>query len=975
MTRIALYLLGPPRIERQGQPVPLDTRKAVALAAYLALEGQAKRRETLQALLWPEYPSTRAAASLRRTLSVLNKGLGGEGLNIEREQVWLEAGAEVWVDVQAFRAALAECARHGHDARQTCPDCLEPLREAAALYRDDFMAGFALRDSMAFDDWQFFQREGLRRELAGALERLIGLLSERRELEAAIGHARRWLALDPWQEPAHSRLMLLYAWSGQRAAALRQYEECRRVLQRELAVEPLEETTALYEAIRRNQPPPPPAAGGAAPAEARPRREAAPALPLAGRAPEQAALRAALEGARLGGRLVVLEGEAGIGKTRLAEALLAEARRRGAAVLTGRGYEGEARLAYAPILALLRDAAQAPWAASWTRGLTPETLEETARLLPGLGGARPTGAGLPPLESPGAQTRFFEALTQALHAALAAGAATDEAPPGVVFLDDLHWADESTLDLLSYLLRRSLDRPLAVLAAWRGDLVPPSHRLRALLAEATRRGVGQLITLPRLGPEAVDELLHAALGAAAVPQALAERLYRESEGLPFAVVEYLEALQRSAGGGESADWSLPEGLRALLGARLRGLSESAQQLLGAAAVLGGPFDADTLQAAAGRSAEETLQGLERAAARGLVRELEGSGDGGAPQYDFSHEKLRALALEGLSAARRRLLHGRAAEALVRQARGRLASGPRAAAVAEHFRLAGRPAEAARYFQQAGEHARALYANAEAIGHFEAALALGHPDTASLHEALGDLHTLAGDYAAALAAYREARKLAPVEAAAGLEHKRGLVCHRRGEWEQAAAHFAAALQADPAPGQEGARARVLADWSQTARQMGAVERAEELAGQALALAEVAGDRRALASCHNLLGMLAGGRGDLGAARQHLEHSLRLAEALGDAEAQAAALNNLARALAGAGELELARTLTERALAICAAVGDRHRMAALYNNLADLLHDAGETEQAMARLKQAVAIYAEIGQAEGAWQPEIWMLAAW
>ena len=148
---------------------------------------------------------------------------------VDRESVDL-AHDDIWVDVVRFDDLLAECKTHGHPESEVCAECLPPLTEAVELYRDDFMAGFGLRDSVAFDDWQFFQSESLRRELAGALERLARGRGALGEWEAAIAHARRWLALDILHEPAHRLLMTLYAWSDQRAAALRQYRECVRIL-------------------------------------------------------------------------------------------------------------------------------------------------------------------------------------------------------------------------------------------------------------------------------------------------------------------------------------------------------------------------------------------------------------------------------------------------------------------------------------------------------------------------------------------------------------------------------------------------------------------------------------------------------------------------------------------------------------------------------------------------------------------------
>ena len=208
MSRTTISLLGTPRIEHDGVPVEVDTRKAIALAAYLAVTEQSHTRDALAGLLWPEYSQSRARAALRRTLSSLGKARAEGWLRVDRESVGLD-NATIWVDVTRFHDLLAECKEHGHPESEACPDCLLPLTEAVALYRDDFMSGFGLRDSVAFDDWQFFQSESLRKELAGALERLARGRGALGEWEAAIAHARRWLAMDTLHEPAHRLLMAL----------------------------------------------------------------------------------------------------------------------------------------------------------------------------------------------------------------------------------------------------------------------------------------------------------------------------------------------------------------------------------------------------------------------------------------------------------------------------------------------------------------------------------------------------------------------------------------------------------------------------------------------------------------------------------------------------------------------------------------------------------------------------------------------
>jgi predicted ATPase len=178
--------------------------------------------------------------------------------------VGLNREVGVWLDVDEFQDRLAACHTHNHPEDQVCPDCLPFLAEAAELYGDDFLAGFTLRDSPGFDEWQFFQSQGLREQLAGALERLAYGYGAQGDYQQAIPYARRWLALDPLHESAHRHLMGLYAQSGQRAAALRQYAECERILQEELDVSPEEETAQLYQAIKEP--------GDGAAAESQPKR-------------------------------------------------------------------------------------------------------------------------------------------------------------------------------------------------------------------------------------------------------------------------------------------------------------------------------------------------------------------------------------------------------------------------------------------------------------------------------------------------------------------------------------------------------------------------------------------------------------------------------------------------------------------------------------------------------------------------------
>jgi DNA-binding SARP family transcriptional activator len=926
---LEISLLGPPRVRRDGEPVSFDTRKATALLAHLALAERARSREALCELLWPEHEPERARGALRRTLSTLRKGIGEQRVDTSGDSVALLPGDGVIVDVHRFR----ELAGKGS------------LAAAAEVYEGELLEGFALRDSPEFEHWQSVEADALRRELGTVLAQLVAELSARGEFERALPLARRWLELDPLHEPAHRELILLYAYTGDRAAALSQYRDCVRTLSQELGVPPVDETAALFERISEGALTP-------APAETVPEAPGEPAqppseLPLVGRAGDLQAVTAAHSAAAPDGRLAVIEGEAGIGKTRLAAELVARARERGGVVLSARCHDDEAGLPYGPVVELLRQALDRD---GWGAAVTPRRLADASLLLPELAGMRDD---LPPplsLAEPGARARLLDGVGAVLAAACAGEA------PGLVLIDDVHGADEATLDVLAYLGRRLRGRSLLLVVTWRSEGVPPGHRLRRLTVDLARDGTATIVRLARLGEDEVATLVRAARPGG--DAALEHRVYLESEGLPLFVAEYLAALET----GEAAGGTMPVEVRDLLQARLGGIGPVARQVLGAAAVIGRSFDLETVRAASGRGDEEAVGALEELTAQGLVRELPGT----EPAYDFSHQKLRELVYEEISLARRRLLHRRAA--------GTLARVEDAALVAQHLRLAGDAAEAAEHYVRAAEHAASLLAHADALDHLDAALALGHPDAAALHERVGDLRTLTGDYRGALASYETAAALCEPGSLAPIEHKLGEVHERRGERDRAETRLLAALDAAPAE-DLALRARIHADLSLTVHRAGRAQEAPALAEQARMLAEAADDRRALAQAHNMLGVLAWDAGALDTARSELERSLALAEELADAPARAAALNNLALVSRDAGEPEAALELTETALALCEAYGDRHREAALHNNLADLHHVAGRPEESMAHLKRAVAIFSEVGADEATRLPEVWKLVSW
>ena len=324
MSQLVLHLLGSPRLEREGTPVGIQRRKVMALLIYLAVTGKSHPRDSLAALFWPENDQTSARAALRRTLSELQKILGGKRILVEQDSIGLEHTSDLWLDINEFHTCLTAYRAHGHHPDDPCPDCLTALTEAVSLFKDDFVAGFTLSDSPEFDEWQILQAEILHRELIGALSRLVLGHTADGEIGPAIVAARRWLALDPVDEAAHRHLMQLYTWNSQRSEALRQYQECVRILERELGVPPLEETTRLYEHIRTQKDLHLPE-GVTAPIPTISSKPATPQrrlnnLPVQltsfiGRAAELAAVREEISRPEV--HLLTLTGPGGVGKTRL----------------------------------------------------------------------------------------------------------------------------------------------------------------------------------------------------------------------------------------------------------------------------------------------------------------------------------------------------------------------------------------------------------------------------------------------------------------------------------------------------------------------------------------------------------------------------------------------------------------------------------------------------------------------------------
>ena len=706
MAQLNLRLLGDFEARLgSGPPLRLRARKTQALLAYLASPpGQTHSRDKLASLLWGDSSQSQARSRLRGSLFMLRRTLAPANppcLALDSEAVALHVAA-VDVDVVDF----------GRLVQVHNP---ENLAKAAELYRGDLLEGFAFRGAL-FEEWLMAERERLRELAVDTLAKLLVHQRSAGVFEVAVQTGLRLVALDPLQESVHRTLMRLYAELGRKSAALRQYQICVRVLQRELGMEPEAETKRLYQELVRRQP------QGFAKAPDRAQlhnrhgsEQPFPDLltkytPLIGREAERAQLRQVLEdAARSQGSVVTVVGEAGIGKTSVLGALARDAIALGARVLVGRCYESASILPFGPWVDAFRSG-QSLEDEGLLDELRPVWRSELARLLP-----EADTAGLPaPSDN---QLRLFEGVAQLVERLAARWAL-------VLMLEDIHWADEMSLRLLAFISRRIAGWRVLVLTTARKPELVDASMARRTLEELGRELHATSLELAPLSRPDTDLLVRSLsrVGAdAAALMRLEEQVWTVSEGNPFVAVETMRALHEGSIVEGSTTLPLPKRVRDLIADRLGRLSDRGRQLAPVAAVIGREFDFALLQRAAGCDEAGAAEGVEELVRRGV---LEGTDD----RFDFTHDRIRALIIAELLLPQRKLLHRQIGAALEALHADDLET--HSFALGTHYRAGEVWDKAVHYLRQAGVRALARSANREAVTCFEEAVtALGHlPET-------------------------------------------------------------------------------------------------------------------------------------------------------------------------------------------------------------------------------------------------------
>jgi DNA-binding SARP family transcriptional activator len=775
---LSIRLFGTPQITCEAQPLKLARRKSRAILYYVAAHPQPIPRDHLLAFFWPDAERAAGQQVLRTTLYGLRSALG-PALLVADDAVGLAADVEI--DVRCFEAALSVPTL----SAVATPD----LAAALELYRGALLADITMPDSPEFEDWMIAARERYHRLAVRGLIGLSNRHASQRDYTAALAALDRALALDPLQEDLQREAMRLHYLAGDRPGAIRRFMRLRELLDDEMGVPPMPETQAVYDAIVTDTLPivtaptaPPPAvpltaaarpvdvmsaiASDAPPAGTlivAPRPDgASPALPFAGRASEMATLARAVAGHKL----ALIEGEAGIGKTRLAEEFMASA---GAVGLCGAARELEQTLPYQPVVEALRGLLTRPdWPALYAgarAALLPVWLDEVARLLPELAASR---APAPTAGRAADESRLWEGVNQFLLAVsrqlmasrqpdAGRGSRPDHAPPLLLLLDDLHWADASTLALLGYLVRQPPTAAVGYLATTRPQ--GPRSPLATLLQALTRDAAVQRITLGPLAEDDVTTIARRLSPTFTYP--LADWLRRSAEGNPYILNEVVRHARGStllhADGTLdlnrlSASPVLPQTVYTLIQSRLARLSGPAGRVLEAAAVAGREFEFDVVTHAAGLSENAALDALDELLAAHLIRPADGL------FYTFDHSLTVEVVIREMGEPRVRLLHRRVAEALEVVYRGR--TDAVVGVLASHFVAGGALDRAAPYAHQAGKRAALLAAWREAIAFYEQALA-GTPDErrGDILMSLGDAYSRLGETADASEAYRSALTLA------------------------------------------------------------------------------------------------------------------------------------------------------------------------------------------------------------------------
>lgn len=852
-------------------PASSDAR---GLLAYLFLhKGRAYPRSVLAALIAPDYPEAQARHALSQALWHIRRALPGL-LETDSNQAGISALIDIQVDAIEFEALVKT-----HLAGRSQPSAvLADLKRAIEQYRGDLLEGY-------YNDWVLLERERLRELYLQALERLVTVYKTALQYQQALVTAQRLVDADPLNENAHREVMRLYHYLGCPAEALRQYEICQEILRREFGLLPETETSEIARAISQRSgnaataylPEPPGTQDGILSGV---RTDMA--LPLVGRNTERACLVDWLrKDPAKGGRLILLEGEAGVGKTRLLQEVARDMEWYGSQVLWGRTTPLAHSHPLEPLVSALEGGLTLLRVEQLQHLVEPVWLQTLQPLLPGLTQNMDRLVPLADLEGQQAKIRLFEGLFQLL-------TAWEQINPLVIILEDVHWAAGETIDALAGLVSRFSNNNILLVLSYRSEDLAGLPEIREKIDAIRPEAVRGRLSLGGLDSSAVHELIHASLGKGDTSPAFQEILTKETHGNPLFILEVLRGLydegvlHKSTAGawitpydsvmGE-VELPLPPAVEQVIVRRLEQLPADLRRLLEGLSVLGGEFDFERAACLDLAEAPVLVTWLQALCRRKLLVES-------TQAYHFSHDKIRQVVYESLSDTQRIVWHTRLATALEQ------AHPDQVEALAYYYTQAHIWAKAVEYHRQSSEKSQRANAYAASREHLDIALSLADQARLPVEEQFRmlELHVIIVGVLGDTRLWQN--DLDAMARLAGNDPRRLAITHQQ-------------------------QIMLLMQTSHYAE-------AETTARQALKLAEDLGDLSFQATALTLLGNILDIYSDPQGATACLERAVHFFQQLGDCRGEAEARSRLANVLAKSERRAAARAEFEAVLALFEAI---------------------------------------------------------
>lgn len=931
---LQIQVLGHFNVRHQQKLLEWPTQKSKALFQILLIEpGRLIPTDQLLEYLWPDLPPIKAKNNLWVTVSQLRRvlepslpararsayiGKKGEGYYFNTE-------SDYWLDCESFAKNLI-VSQSGTNLN----DSISAWEAAHSLYRGDYM------EDEPYAEWVQSTRMQWQRRYQQLLTNLTDAYGKNGSFDRAITHCRTILALDKTNENAYRLLMRCHASLGERGAALNVYNEAVQTLQDEIGVDPMPETMELARQIEQLE--------GDWKFEI---GQTQASSPFVGRRKEIDLFTQVLTQTAIGqGRVLIFTGEPGIGKTRLIQETTRLGSQNGFQSLAAQCYQMEQALPYQPLIDLARQMMENDH--DWQQ-LAPFWLRELALLVPEMeevaAAAMTTEPQADELDE-SQQGRLFQAIFHLFKNKA-------DQHKLLLVIEDIQWADKSTLQCLHYLVGHITNLPVVLIFTLREDSLSTDSDLVALLDNLRREEYVRYLSLSRLTIEDTKALLMKSADTAPYANQLGHWLYQETTGHPFFFISLLQSLREDGLLVDAAktDWrmlartdpglTLPDAIRDSVLSRLQRLQQSERDVLDWMAVYGRSLEFTSLQAISNQPQIVLLNAVEQLTALQLLDDKTG-------KYDFNHNKIKDVVYDDLSATRRRLYHRQIGTELEKLK----LSTDVTAILAYHFEHGNENEKALNYWMQAGEHALETYAYEPAVYHFERALVLADQPAAQMDAYLGLGRTLIllDDHETAADALQKGLHIAKSQndnnRRAKLLYANAQNASREHRPDGGKPEVEAALLAAKQAGDDYYLAQSLLLLTEVHESNGNMSSALETATRAQSVSNNLNDNVMEARALVEIGFLYAQQAEFDQAASAAEKGLELLEKTNDHNATAYAWNILGRALGGRGDYGKALNAIQRSQEEAEKVGDRYLLAQASNMRGWLYRELGDYENGLA-----------------------------